>query len=38
MPEPGRRERLELAIPFWTVIAIIVIGLAFGIVVGLTHN
>ena len=38
MPTPGRRERLELAIPFWTYVIVIVVGLAFGIIVGLTHN
>jgi len=34
----ARRERLEMAIPFWTYVVLIVAGLAVAIAVGLTHN
>jgi hypothetical protein len=38
MSQPDRRERLEMAVPFWIYVAVIVIGLVMGIVIGLTHN
>jgi hypothetical protein len=38
MPPDDRRRRLELAVPFWTYLAIISVGLVMGIVIGLTHH
>jgi hypothetical protein len=33
-----RRRRLEMLIPFWAYVILIVLGLAAGIIVGLTHH